>query len=123
MRNLRFPIPAGSIMAEEPLSIIMRKPERLMHEKNEIRLLCYITMTNLANQGLLGNFIGMLTDSRSFVSYTRHEYFRRILCDLIGGWVEQGEYPEDWDMLERIIKGICYNNAVRFFGFPVPEET
>ena len=80
-------------------------------------------MTNLANQGLLGNFIGMLTDSRSFVSYTRHEYFRRILCDLIGGWVEQGEYPEDWDMLERIIKGICYNNAVRFFGFPVPEET
>ncbi len=80
-------------------------------------------MTSLANLGCLGNFIGMLTDSRSFVSYTRHEYFRRILCDLIGGWVEQGEYPEDWDMLERIIKGICYNNAVRFFGFPVPEET
>ena len=79
-------------------------------------------MTSLANQGLLGNFIGMLTDSRSFVSYTRHEYFRRILCDLIGGWVERGEYPEDWKTLEQIVKGICYNNAVRYFEFPVPEE-
>lgn len=79
-------------------------------------------MTSLANQGLLGNFIGMLTDSRSFVSYTRHEYFRRILCDLIGGWVERGEYPEDRKTLEQIVKGICYNNAVRYFEFPVPEE-
>ena len=52
-------------------------------------------MTNLANLGVLGNFIGMLTDSRSFLSYTRHEYFRRILCNLIGGWVENGEYPND----------------------------
>ncbi len=79
-------------------------------------------MTSLANQGILGNFIGMLTDSRSFVSYTRHEYFRRILCDLLGGWVENGEYPEDWKTLERIVKGICYNNAVEYFGFPVPKE-
>ena len=78
-------------------------------------------MTSLANLGLLGNFIGMLTDSRSFVSYTRHEYFRRILCDLIGGWVEKGEYPADWKTLERMVRGICYNNAVRYFGFPVPE--
>lgn len=74
-------------------------------------------MTSLANLGLLGNFIGMLTDSRSFLSYTRHEYFRRILCEMIGGWVENGEYPDDEKMLEKMIKGICYNNAVQYFGF------
>ena len=74
-------------------------------------------MTSLANLGLLGNFIGMLTDSRSFLSYTRHEYFRRIMCDLIGGWVENGEYPEDYKALEKIVKGISYNNTVRYFGF------
>lgn len=75
-------------------------------------------MTSLANLGLLGNFIGMLTDSRSFLSYTRHEYFRRILCDLIGGWVEQGEYPDDRELLGRIITDICYGNVARFFAFP-----
>ena len=74
-------------------------------------------MTSLANLGLLGNFIGMLTDSRSFLSYPRHEYFRRILCELIGNWVENGEYPMDRKMLEKIVKGISYNNAVRYFGF------
>ena len=74
-------------------------------------------MTSLANLGLLGNFIGMLTDSRSFLSYTRHEYFRRILCNLIGGWVENGEYPDDEKSLKKIIEGISYNNAVRYFGF------
>ena len=74
-------------------------------------------MTSLANLGCLGNFIGMLTDSRSFLSYTRHEYFRRILCELIGGWVENGEYPADMKALEDIIKGICYNNSVKYFGF------
>ncbi len=61
-------------------------------------------MTSLGNLGLLGNFIGMLTDSRSFLSYTRHEYFRRIMCELIGGWVENGEYPNDDKVLERMIK-------------------
>lgn len=79
-------------------------------------------MTSLANLGLLGNFIGMLTDSRSFLSYPRHEYFRRILCELIGGWVENGEYPYDKKMLEKIIKGISYNNAVRYFGFHLEEK-
>ena len=74
-------------------------------------------MTSLANLGLLGNFIGMLTDSRSFLSYTRHEYFRRILCNLIGGWVENGEYPDDEKSLKKIVEGISYNNAVRYFGF------
>ena len=74
-------------------------------------------MTSLANLGLLGNFIGMLTDSRSFLSYTRHEYFRRIMCNLIGGWVENGEYPADYQTLEKIVTGISYNNAVRYFDF------
>lgn len=79
-------------------------------------------MTSLANLGLLGNFIGMLTDSRSFLSYPRHEYFRRILCDLIGGWVENGEFPYDEKMLTNIVKGISYNNAVRYFGFKLEEK-
>ncbi len=74
-------------------------------------------MTSLANLGCLGNFIGMLTDSRSFLSYTRHEYFRRILCELIGGWVENGEYPADKKALKAIIEGISYKNAVKYFGF------
>lgn len=74
-------------------------------------------MISLANLGILSNFVGMLTDSRSFLSYPRHEYFRRILCELIGGWVENGEYPDDEKALEKIIKGISYNNAVRYFGF------
>ena len=74
-------------------------------------------MTSLANLGLLGNFIGMLTDSRSFLSYTRHEYFRRIVCNLIGGWVENGEYPADEKVLGRMVQDISYNNAVRYFGF------
>lgn len=72
---------------------------------------------SLASLGLLGNFIGMLTDSRSFLSYVRHEYFRRILCNLIGTWVEHGEYPNDDKNLKELIKGICYNNAVRYFQF------
>ena len=74
-------------------------------------------MVSLANLGLLSNFIGMLTDSRSFLSYTRHEYFRRILCDLIGCWVENGEYPEDYKTLEKIVKDISYHNVVRYFDF------
>lgn len=74
-------------------------------------------MTTLANLGLLGNFIGMLTDSRSFLSYTRHEYFRRILCELIGGWVENGEYPDDRKRLGKMVEDISYCNAVRYFGF------
>ena len=74
-------------------------------------------MTSLANLSLLGNFIGMLTDSRSFLSYPRHEYFRRILCQLLGEWVENGEYPKDVKKLEKIVKGICYNNAINYFGF------
>ena len=72
-------------------------------------------MTSLANLGILGNFIGMLTDSRSFLSYPRHEYFRRILCNLVGNWVENGEYPPNEAALKRIIEGICCQNAMRYF--------
>ena len=74
-------------------------------------------MTSLASLGLLGNFIGMLTDSRSFLSYTRHEYFRRILCDQIGTLVENGEYPDDIETLAEIVMDICYNNTKNYFGF------
>ena len=79
-------------------------------------------MTSLANLGLLGNFIGMLTDSRSFLCYTRHEYFRRILCELIGGWVENGEYPADMKVLGKMVEDISYNNAVRYFGFDLETK-
>ena len=73
-------------------------------------------MRAVANVGVLGKFIGMLTDSRCFLSYFRHEYFRRIACNLIGEWVENGEYPNDEDMLKTIVEGICYYNAVEYFG-------
>lgn len=73
-------------------------------------------LKTLANLGLLSRFVGMLTDSRSFLSYTRHEYFRRILCNLIGNWVEKGEVPFDRELLGSIVEDICYNNAKRYFG-------
>ncbi len=78
-------------------------------------------MISLANLGLLGNFIGMLTDSRSFLSYTRHEYFRRILCELIGSWVENGEFPNDEKTLETLVRDICYYNAKRYFAWEEKE--
>ena len=74
-------------------------------------------LTSLANLGNLSGFVGMLTDSRSFLSYTRHDYFRRILCNLIGTWVENGEFPADYETLKEIVEGICYENAVKYFGF------
>ena len=73
-------------------------------------------MKSLSSLGLLGNFIGMLTDSRSFLSYARHEYFRRILCDLFGTWVENGEYPADMEFLGQMVEDISCNNAVRYFN-------
>ena len=74
-------------------------------------------LSAFANLGLLGKFVGMLTDSRSFVSYPRHEYFRRILCNLIGRWVEEGEYPNDEKYLKEIVEGISYKNAKNYFKF------
>lgn len=74
-------------------------------------------LTSLANLGYLAGFIGMLTDSRSFLSYPRHEYFRRILCRLLGEWVEDGLYPDDFDTLSSIVRGICCDNAREYFAF------
>ncbi|MDD6485188.1 MAG: glucuronate isomerase, partial [Clostridiales bacterium] len=73
-------------------------------------------MKALANLGALNKFVGMLTDSRSFLSYTRHEYFRRILCNLIGEWVEKGEFPMNYKILGKIIEDISFNNAKQYFG-------
>ncbi len=73
-------------------------------------------MRSLAALGLLGNFVGMLTDSRSFLSYARHDYFRRIFCNLVGRWVESGEYPNDEAALRKIVEGVCFTNAKRYFG-------
>lgn len=74
-------------------------------------------ITSLGNLGYLAGFVGMLTDSRSFLSYPRHEYFRRILCDVFGNWVENGEYPNDEKLLGEMVSDISYNNTKRYFGF------
>ncbi|MCE2849538.1 MAG: glucuronate isomerase, partial [Chitinophagaceae bacterium] len=71
----------------------------------------------LSNMGLLSRFVGMLTDSRSFLSFPRHEYFRRILCDLIGTEVEEGELPNDIEWLGKMVQDICYNNTVNYFNW------
>ena len=73
-------------------------------------------MRVLASEGLLGRFIGMLTDSRCFLSYPRHEYFRRILCNLIGTWVEDGKFPHDYETLGMLIEGVSFYNAKQYFG-------
>lgn len=73
-------------------------------------------MLAMANTAPFGNFLGMVTDSRSFLSYTRHEYFRRILCNFLGGLMEKGEYPADFDEVGTLVQDICYHNARRFFG-------
>jgi glucuronate isomerase len=75
-------------------------------------------LTSLANLGYLAGFVGMLTDSRSFLSYPRHEYFRRILCRLLGQWVEEGLYPDDEKTLNTIVQDVCCDNARRYFAFP-----
>ncbi len=78
-------------------------------------------MNTLSNQGLLSRFIGMLTDSRSFLSYSRHEYFRRILCNLIGDEVEKGYWPKDMNLLGQMIEDISFNNAKNYFDMTCPE--
>lgn len=80
-------------------------------------------LISLASIGCLGTFVGMLTDSRSFLSYTRHEYFRRILCDLLGQWAEDGEFPDDRAVLEKLVSDISYHNAIRYFGFTESGKT
>ena len=74
----------------------------------------------LSNMGLLSRFVGMLTDSRSFLSYPRHEYFRRVLCNLLGNDVESGEMPEDLELIGGMVKDICFHNAANYFGIEAP---
>jgi glucuronate isomerase len=74
-------------------------------------------LNSIADLSIVGNVLGMLTDSRSFLSYTRHEYYRRMLCNWIGKKVENGEYPADMKVLGPLVQDICYNNAARYFGF------
>jgi glucuronate isomerase len=73
-------------------------------------------MKTLANLGVLGKFVGMVTDSRSFLSYPRHEYFRRILCEIIGDLVEEGKYPNDTEFLSKVVEDISFNNSKNYFG-------
>jgi glucuronate isomerase len=79
-------------------------------------------LETLSQLGLLSRFVGMLTDSRSFLSYTRHEYFRRILCNLLGRDVEKGLIPHDLPWIGGMVQDICYRNAERYFGFDLPAE-
>jgi len=78
-------------------------------------------LETLSNQGLLSQFVGMLTDSRSFLSYTRHEYFRRILANVLGTEMEKGLIPRDFDLVGRMVQDVCYHNAARYFGFDLPK--
>jgi glucuronate isomerase len=78
-------------------------------------------METLANMGLLSRFVGMVTDSRSFLSYPRHEYFRRVLCDFIGDDIERGDLPADMTLAGRMAEDICYGNAEEYFGCRRPE--
>ncbi|MBB4264574.1 glucuronate isomerase [Roseospira visakhapatnamensis] len=73
-------------------------------------------MTQLAQMGLIARFVGMLTDSRSFLSFPRHEYFRRLLCDMVGDWMERGHIPPDHDLAAGLVTDICYRNAARWFA-------
>ena len=79
-------------------------------------------LNSLSNQGLLCRFVGMLTDSRSFLSYTRHEYFRRILCNLLGAEMQQGLLPDEPELIGSMVRDICYGNAARYFGFDLPAS-
>jgi glucuronate isomerase len=76
----------------------------------------------LSNLGLLSRFVGMLTDSRSFLSFPRHEYFRRILCNIIGRNVVNGELPRDMKLLGETVADICFHNAQRYFGLELPPQ-
>jgi len=77
-------------------------------------------INTLSNLGLISRFVGMLTDSRSFLSFPRHEYFRRILCNLFGNDIERGELPHDVEWVGKIIQDICFNNAKGYFPMECP---
>ena len=75
-------------------------------------------LNTLSNCGLLSHFVGMTTDSRSFMSFPRHEYFRRVLCNLVGNEIESGLLPNDQELISSMVKNICHDNAVKYFAFP-----
>jgi glucuronate isomerase len=79
-----------------------------------------LQIESLSNQGLLSRFVGMLTDSRSFLSYTRHEYFRRILCNILGSEMDAGLLPRDMELVGGLVRAVCYGNAAEYFGFDLP---
>ena len=75
----------------------------------------------MSNAGLLSRFVGMTTDSRSFLSYTRHEYFRRLLCNILGGEMDAGLLPDDMELIGNLVADTCYHNAATYFGFDLPK--
>jgi glucuronate isomerase len=79
-------------------------------------------LKTLANLGLLSRFVGMLTDSRSFLSFPRHEYFRRILCNLLGGWMKDGFVPNEPEMIGDLVQRICYQNACEYLDLEPPAK-
>ena len=80
-------------------------------------------MDALSTMGLLARFVGMVTDSRSFLSYSRHEYFRRLLCNLLGEDVRRGYLPDDRELLAQLVRNVSFGNAQRYFGFPLVPPT
>jgi glucuronate isomerase len=80
-------------------------------------------LRSLSNTGLLSRFVGMVTDSRSFMSFPRHEYFRRVLSNLLGNEMERGELPNDFDLVGGIVRNICFENARQFLGLELPGAT
>ena len=76
----------------------------------------------LSNMGVLSNFVGMTTDSRSFLSFPRHEYFRRLLCNILGSDIARGLLPKDFDLVGSMVRDICYGNAASYFGFNIPPS-
>jgi glucuronate isomerase len=115
VENYPFATLIGSFSAEHiPGKVQFGSGWWFLDQKQGIEL----QLDALSNVGLLSRFVGMVTDSRSFMSYPRHEYFRRVLCNLIGGEVERGLLPSDDKLLGRLIQDICFNNANRYFGLP-----
>ncbi len=110
--NIRIGSVIGSFQAEGIRGSVQQGPAWWFNDNMDGIL---AQLKTLANGAILGNFIGMTTDSRSFLSFTRHEYFRRILCRLLGGWMKEGQVPENWDMVGSLVQDVCWKNAYRFF--------
>lgn len=112
MDNYLFAAMAGNFQGDSPGKVQFGSGWWFLDQEEAIRW----QLNALSNIGLLSRFVGMLTDSRSFMSYPRHEYFRRVLCDLLGADMESGRLPDDWGMVGRVVEDICFNNARDYFG-------